>query len=1258
MRWWKVSSVLTLAMVLGALGCSSNNPSSGVALSITPTTASVITNTTQQFTGAVRGATDTTITWTLTCATDVAANTCGSIDSNGLYSAPATLPTVTTNGTTTIAPTATITATANADTTKTQTATLTIITGIRISMTPLSATVGTGEHFTFSASVSNPGCNITSTPNCLDVTWSVSSTATGVGTIDPNTGVYTAPATAPSPSLVTIRATSVADTSVVATATASVVTATPPTVTSVSPNTTARGGLFQDIYITGTNFISTNNVYINGVQLSSSNVAKISNSVIRARIPDFLLAAPPLSGIFQLGVAQQTGTPVTCTDASQCQITVKAVRPGLTGPSPDSIPQGGPQGGGALSFNVNGGFFGTATNPAVSATYAGQLRALQLPSSGTTSSTRQLSVTIGGSANSNDFSTPGLFPVAVRSASDDTKVAVANLAVRPNYTTPTATQVPVGAAPSDVAVNPATGLAVVANRDSNDISLIDLTAPSPAVVATICTAAVGAVAPCPSSGPTSVSVDYVRNLALVVNTAAKTIAVVDLNTKLVTYVTPALQDSPGAVGVNPVTGRALVAMQSRNYGVLMDLTQTPPAFVGTVSISTGPNTRVAVEPHLNWAIATPGGAGSLGIVDLNRQTVNHITTLTRTNNVVMVTVQASTPSVPQSPLGVKVNDAVQIQGVSDPTFNGIYTVTAVGPGSAQFSYTQTGATQPDVGSLTSSGTVNYSNPVATVALTTAVQGIGVNPETQQAVLVDPTITGAVTFFNLIDQTTSQLYLKTNSSIEVGTTAAAYNPLTDTVVAVNSYTNTLSVIDPSGPARLNDGNLFSTGLSSPVAIAIDPGTNVAVVANQTGNTVSVLQLGAIQPFSITETSPKTFVTTSTLTQSPNPAPQQLTILGKGLTCVNSTTNLTVRLDAIPLQTFCTGNGDRALTAIVPPSLLTTARRYALDVADAGGNTTNAEQFTVEQSVDVTGCSATPYPASVAIDAQQNIAAVSLFGCNSLALINLETGTGQSVNVGANPMGVAVIPRLHLAVVANNGSGNASVVDELGGSVQSTITTGSGSVGAAADQDTGEVAITNSVSNTVTVLNPVTGQSHSISTGQRPIAVAFNYVNHELGVAASASNALSIAEAAATSPLATYNVTVPTSVVYDPAPEDCGPNNTDGCFIVNSSTNNSAQIIDPTTGNQFSFRIGINPTAIAYNYQTGTLVSTNTASHTVTVADLPGHTIRAVLTLPPAPFNSNLAATGSLQFALDIDPVTNLAVIADTANGRVLFIPVPH
>jgi DNA-binding beta-propeller fold protein YncE len=682
----------------------------------------------------------------------------------------------------------------------------------------------------------------------------------------------------------------------------------------------------------------------------------------------------------------------------------------------------------------------------------------------------------------------------------------------------------------------------------------------------------------------------------------------------------------------------------------------------------------------------------LGIVDLNQQSSNAVTAISRTNNgtgnIVTVTVDSSASA---PPLSIQVGDAVQIQNIQfpagtdstvaaqAPTLNGFYTVSAVGPASNQFSYTQTqAATLPNIATQqapqAATGAVNYAQPVATVGIPVTVQGIGINPETQQAVLVDPTTSGVVSFFSLIDQSISALALRTNNFPDVGTIAAAYNPLTDTVYAVNFFSNTLSVIDPGNspnpPRRLNDTQPFSSTLNGPVAIAIDPGTNIAVVANQSGNNVSILNLGAIQPFSITGTSPKTFIATSTLGTAPSPAPQQLTVTGKGLTCSNGSTNLNVRLDGISLPTSCTGSGDRLLSATVPFNLLTSARRFSLDVSDPSGKVTNAEDFTVEQSVDVSsaGCP-TPLPSGVSIDPRQNIAAVSLFGCNSLALVNMASGTGNAIPVGSNPIGVAVLPRLHLAVVANNLSGTASIVDELQQTVTQTVSTGTGPVGAAANESTGEVAIANSVANTVTVINAVTGGINTISTGQRPLAVGFNYVNHQVAVAASGGGAVQISNGGAGPVRQNFGVNAPTSVIYDPVPTDCGSNsngtttNTTGCFIAASSTGNTVSVIDPVTSIQITFRIGINPTSIAYNYFTSTLASTNTGSHTVTVADFLGQKVRAVLALPPTTAaNSNLALSlafaGALQYALDIHPLTNIAVIADTANGHVLFIPLPR
>jgi DNA-binding beta-propeller fold protein YncE len=1276
MSRWKFCTLLMLTLALGALGCHGGGSSTSVTLTISPTVASVITNTTQQFISSISGSTDQAVAWTVTCPTGVTAPACGTIDpSTGLYTAPKTIPTVpsTTAGTPpTVTPTATITATAHADASKTAVAKVTIVSGIRIAITPANATVGTGETFDFAANISNPGCNQSLAGNtCLNVTWSLPTTPTGIGSIDAN-GVYTAPGTAPSPSTVTITATSVNDTAVTATASVTVVTATDPTLTSVSPKTAARGSLFQDIYITGTNFISTNKVFVNGVQVDPLFVTDVSSSVISARITDTTLAA---SGTLQVTVSRQSGQPQNCTpDITQCQVALANVRPAIVGPSPDSIPQGTA---GALSFNVNGGFFGTAGNPAVNAFYDGQSRAAQV--SGTPNSTRQLSMIIGGASNPGDFGISGLHQVTISSIADPTKFAATNIAVQPDVASYPPTPVPssplaVGTGPSDVAINPATGMAVVANTGSNDVTLIDMTAASPAVIAaSICTAAVGAGAPCPSSGPKTVAVAHLRttnqDIALVANSASKTIAEIDLNARAVIWVSPPLQDSPVAVGINPVTGRALVAMNTKNYGMLLDLTpttQTSPVILGAVSMSTGPNSHIAVEPHLNWAIATPGGLGSMTIVDLNRHTTNNIVSVSRSAGQVTVTVQPSTASVPQSPLAVSSGDAVQIQGISDNSFNGIYTVNIVGPGNSQFGYSQANAPiPPDKTTFNTPGTVNYAEPIATLAPNTIqTQGIAINPETQQAILLDPnpnTPTSGVSFFSLLDQSVSSVALTlSNGARETGAAAGAFNPLTNTAYVVNTTDSSLSVIDPANLTRLpTKTSVFPTG-HSPVAVAVDPASNSVIVVNQADNTVSIFSLGSnTQQVAITETSPKTFTTYSTLSTAPTPAAQTLTVIGKGFTSTSQ-----VRLDGVPLPTsLVNAASDRRLVATVPPSLLMNARRFAVDVQNSSGPPSNASDFTVIQSVDVsagTGCTAAPLPAGVAIDAQQNIAVVSLAGCNTAALINLSNGTGQTVGVGSSPVGVGVISRLHKAVVANNGSGNASVVDELGPSVTNTITTGAGSEGVSVDQTTGEAAVANTGANTVSLVNVATAGSSSISTGSMPIATAFNYQNHQIAVANSGSNTVSVTSGTGSGAFGTtFNVSLPTSLVYDPSPNDCGATNTAGCFLANSSTTNLVEILDPVAQSQSGFRVGINPTAIAYNYLTSTLISTNTGSHTVTVFDFIGRRIRAVLTLPaPLLPNSTLALTGTLQFAVDIHPLTNLAVIADMANGRVLFVPVPR
>lgn len=168
-----------------------------VNITISPTSASVQTSATQQFTATVTGSTNTAVTWQVNNVTG-GNSTTGTVSTTGLYTAPAAVP----------SPAAvTVKAIAQADTTKTASATVTVtgVPQVSVSISPTSATVQTNATQQFTATV-------TGSTNTL-VNWQVNGIAGGNSTVGTVTsgGLYAAPATVPSPASVTVTAVSQAD---------------------------------------------------------------------------------------------------------------------------------------------------------------------------------------------------------------------------------------------------------------------------------------------------------------------------------------------------------------------------------------------------------------------------------------------------------------------------------------------------------------------------------------------------------------------------------------------------------------------------------------------------------------------------------------------------------------------------------------------------------------------------------------------------------------------------------------------------------------------------------------------------------------------------------------------------------------------------------------------------------------------------------------------------------------------------------------
>jgi len=173
---------------------SCTDPTTGISIAISPTTVSVTVATSTQFQKGISGGTNNIVTWQVNNITG-GNDTVGRIDSNGLYRAPAAVPSPATVN---------VSAVSFEDPKLSATAATTILPPPQVTISPTSGTLasGTANTKTFTATV-------TGAPTS-NVNWQVNGVLGGnasFGTIDSN-GVYTAPLTPPIGSTVTVIAVS------------------------------------------------------------------------------------------------------------------------------------------------------------------------------------------------------------------------------------------------------------------------------------------------------------------------------------------------------------------------------------------------------------------------------------------------------------------------------------------------------------------------------------------------------------------------------------------------------------------------------------------------------------------------------------------------------------------------------------------------------------------------------------------------------------------------------------------------------------------------------------------------------------------------------------------------------------------------------------------------------------------------------------------------------------------------------------------
>ncbi len=165
-----------------------------VVIGVTPDSVTLYPEETHKFAAAVANHVNKSVTWSVT-GTSCGGGACGTIDVNGLYTAPASIASEFTVN---------VVATSNADSSKSDIAVITLK-PITVTVSPKTASVKVTTTQQFAATVQG-GTN-------TNVTWSVSGSGCSggtCGTID-STGLYTAPAIVPNPATVTVKAAAVAD---------------------------------------------------------------------------------------------------------------------------------------------------------------------------------------------------------------------------------------------------------------------------------------------------------------------------------------------------------------------------------------------------------------------------------------------------------------------------------------------------------------------------------------------------------------------------------------------------------------------------------------------------------------------------------------------------------------------------------------------------------------------------------------------------------------------------------------------------------------------------------------------------------------------------------------------------------------------------------------------------------------------------------------------------------------------------------------
>ena len=480
-----------------------------------------------------------------------------------------------------------------------------------------------------------------------------------------------------------------------------------------------------------------------------------------------------------------------------------------------------------------------------------------------------------------------------------------------------------------------------------------------------------------------------------------------------------------------------------------------------------------------------------------------------------------------------------------PTTEGTYNFTAQvvdskgNTATANCSIVVTAAgTTPTTTSLTlapSSIPVGSVGPIVMTATVTPVSGGG-------------TPTGSVTFFN--------------GSTQIGTATLSggigtfnYNP---SGLAVGIYSIT---------AVYSGDSMFSASTSPPQTLAITQTGPFAYVANNSSNTVSVINIPTGQVAN------SILVGSGPWGTAISPDQTQVYVtnnLGNSVSVISAASGTVVA--TIPVQSSPFG------VSFSPDGSWV----YVVNGSSNSVSVINPATQTVVATVPVQN---SPVGVAMAPTSNGTFAYVTNSASNTVSVIAVTNNPTvvQTISVGTGPRWVTVSPNSAWAYVENAGSNNVSVISVATNQVTATISVGTSPFGAAVTPDNSTVYVANSGSNNVSVIDTMSNTVIDIVAGfDNPVQVALTMDGASAYVTNLNANTVSVIATASNTITGTVQVgNAPTGVAIASAPQ---------------VTLQITQPLSPTQQNTFNF--GANNYAV--QYPTGTQFSN--VNMTVTAVEI--------------------------------------------------------